>query len=99
MYLDLRDCPANQNFAEHIAKKLGIYVKVANYTYYKGHRVFRLLVDPEIYKEQMRIILFLSLKDDHKSYQFGWLESVPGPVVDNGPQMSEQTTYLRITFM
>lgn len=99
MNFDCTGFPADYTFAEIISDKLGLYVRVANFTEHRGQRMFRMIVDPEISKAQMRELLFSTIKDSAGSYEFSHLESLQGIVVDDINHMSPTTTYLRITFM
>jgi hypothetical protein len=99
MHIDCRHYPKGYAFAEVVSKGLGLYVKVADFVNHKGTRIFRLIVDPEIDKNQLSALLLSTVKDDFKTYEFAFLESIHGIVVDNGPTKSQATTYLRVTFM
>lgn len=99
MHLDCTKYPEGHTFAEEAAKALGIYVNVADFSEHDGKRMFRMIVDPEIDKKQMREILFSTIKDKKGTYEFAFLETISGPIVDQGPRRGEMTVYIRITFL
>ncbi len=99
MEIDLRKCPADKSFAEHIALSIGVYVKVADYTVHRAIRSFRLIIDPDLYATQVEDILKMTFQDKFKTYNFVWLEAIVAPVVDDLPQRNTNTSYLRITYM
>lgn len=99
MHIDCRKYPDGYAFAEVISKELGLYVKVADFVEHKGNRIFRMIIDPEIDRTQLRALIYSTVKDDHRTYEFSFMESIHGVVVDNGPLKSLSTTYLRVTFM
>lgn len=99
MDIDLRNCPKDKSFAEHIALSIGVYVKVADYTVHRNVRSFRLIVDPDLYGTQVEDILKMTFQDLWKTYHFAWLEAITAPVVDDIPQRNTTTSYLRITYM
>jgi hypothetical protein len=99
MHLDARDYPVGHLLTEAVAEKLGIYVNVAHFVDHDGRRIFRMIIDNELNKKQMRELLFSTVKDKDGTYEFAYLETITGPVVDQGPRRAEETTYLRVTFM
>lgn len=50
MHLDCRQFPKDKLLADIISEKLGMYVRVALFTTQGKHRVFRMILDPEIHK-------------------------------------------------
>lgn len=99
MQLDCTKYPQGYTFAAAASEALGLYVKVADFTMAGDTRIFRMIIDPEINKKQLRELMFSSVKDAFGSYDFHHLESIAGPVVDQGPRVSPYTTYIRVTFM
>jgi hypothetical protein len=99
MFLDCREYPAGYTFAEVAGKALGMYVNVADFTMAGGKRIFRMIVDAEITREQIKTLLSSSVRDQFDVYTFYQLEAITGPAVDQGPRMSPAAQYLRITFM
>jgi hypothetical protein len=99
MHLDCRDYPADYTYAQVVSNELGVYVKVANFTNHNGQRVFRMLVDPELDRQQLRELTMSTVKDAHQTYNFAYLEAIYGPVVDESKHCANFTHYIRITFM
>lgn len=100
MHLDAREYPANHHFAAIVSEKLGMYVKVANFTTSAtGRRMFRMIVDAEIDKKQMRELLFSTFKDSDGAYEFSHMEAIMGPIVDNHFHRCADQQYIRVTFM
>jgi len=99
MNLDATKFPDGHLFTEEVSKALGMYVSVANFAEVRGRRIFRMIVDSEIDKKQMRELLFSTVKDKNQAYEFAYLETISGPIVDESPKLANSTTYIRITFM
>lgn len=97
--MDLREYPKDYTFAEVVQKKLGIYAKLADFTERTGQRIFRMIVDPELTKDQLADLLDLVILDHDGVYMFAYMESIMADVVDHVPHRSKTTTYLRITFL
>lgn len=99
MIVDLRDCPRHKSFAEHISEKIGLYVRVANFTQNDNADVFRIITDAELFKEQLESLMALEVEAAHKTYRFVWLETLSAPVVDTVKHCQPVTSYIRATFM
>ena len=99
MHLDIRDYPRGHIVSAIIAEKLGVYVSAANFSEHNGKRMFRILIDSELSKKQLRELLFSSIKDDTGTYEFAYLETIQGPVIDQAPTRTGGKTYIRVTFM
>lgn len=99
MYLDCREYPVGYTFAEVASKALGLYVNVADFTMAGGKRIFRMIVDAEISREQLKHLMSSSVRDQFDVYTFYQLEAITGPTVDQGPRMQAGSHYIRITFM
>ena len=100
MYVDVRSCPSNKSLAEHIADKIAVYVRVAEFVDHKGSTYFRMLIDTELNAKQLREILNLEVARWSRTYKFSTVETIVGPVVDNerAPHQKTDTTYLRLTY-
>lgn len=99
MYLDCREYPVGYTFAEVASQALGLYVNVADFTVAGGKRIFRMIVDAEISREQIKHLMSSSVRDQFDVYTFYQLEAITGPAVDQGPRMQAGSHYIRITFM
>ena len=99
MHLDCSNYPRDHLFAELASEQLGMYVRVALFTDHHGRRMFRMIVDPEINRQQIEEILTSTIKDELGTYEFAFLETLAGPVVDKSPHRSPITSYIRVTFM
>ena len=101
MYLDVKGCPLNKSLAEHIAEKLSLYVRVAEFVEYKKKTIFRMLVDPDLSEKELADILCLQVAQSGKTYKMHSIEGLLGPVVDHqsAPHQTENTMYLRVTYI
>src|SRR4051812_45434917 len=98
MHLDACKYPLNYHFAAVAGEQLGLYVKVANFTENNGRRMFRMIVDAELDRKQLRELLFSTIKDALGTYEFSHIDVLSGPVVDSVEQRTSSQQYLRITF-
>ena len=99
MHLDTREYPKGHLLTEVVAEKLGIYVNLADWTMQGDLRIFRMIVDAELDRRQLKELISSTIRDETGSYEFSHIETLIGPVVDQGPRRAEFTSYLRITFM
>lgn len=99
MYLDCREYPVGYTFAQVAAEALGLYVNVADFTMAGDKRIFRMIVDGEISREQLKALMSSSVRDQFDVYTFFQIEAITGPNVDQGARTALTSHYLRITFM
>lgn len=99
MYLDCRDYPDDYTFAQLAGEELGLHVRVAQFTERKGQRIFRMIVDAELDRNQLTALMQSTVRDYQGVYKFSYLESIAAPIVDNTRHTSTTTHYLRVTFM
>jgi hypothetical protein len=99
MHLDCRDYPVGYLLTEVIAQKLGIYVSIADWSVNGDRRTFRMIIDGTLDKRQVRELMFSTIKDTSGTYEFAYLETIMGPVVDQGPRVNSTTSYIRVTFI
>ena len=99
MYLDCREYPVGYTYAEVAGQALGIYVNVADFTMVGDQRVFRMVIDGEISRDQIKQLMSSSVRDQFNVYTFFQLEAITGPCVDQGKRTSLTSHYLRVTFM
>jgi hypothetical protein len=100
MYVDVRACPSNKSLAEHIAEKIAVYVRVAEFVDHKGRTFFRMLIDTELSAKQLKEVLNLEVIRWSQNYKLNVMETVVAPVVDHekAPHQKTETTYLRVTY-
>lgn len=99
MLIDVRDYPRDHILTEVVAKELGIYVHVAQFNEHHGIRTFRMIVDGELSAPELQKVMAARIRDDEGGYIFERIESISGPIVDQGPRPAQIANYLRITFM
>lgn len=99
MHLDCREYPVGYTFAEVAGKALGLYVSVADFTMSGDHRIFRMIVDGELTRGQLAVLMTSTVRDAHGSYEFLQIEAITGPAVDQGPRLVPTSHYMRVTFM
>jgi len=99
MHLDCREYPVGYTFAEVAGKGLGLYVSVADFTMAGDRRIFRMIVDGELSREQLSALMDSTIRDAHGSYEFLQIEAITGPAVDQGPRTAPTSHYMRVTFM
>lgn len=99
MLIDVRNFPKDHILTEVVAKELGIYVHVAQFNDHHDIRTFRMIVDGEVSITDLKKIMDMRICDAAGGYIFERIESISGPIVDQGPRTAQLTNYLRITFM
>lgn len=99
MHLDCTKYPKGHTFAEAAGEALGLYVKVADFAQHKGRRIFRMIIDPELDKNQLFDLISSTVKDQQATYEFSYMEIIQGPIVDQVPGRATTTSYIRVTFM
>jgi hypothetical protein len=99
MIIDVREYPKDHLFTEVVAKEFGIYVHVAQFNEHHDIRMFRMIVDSDLSVADLKKIMSARICDKAGGYVFDRIESISGPIVDDGPRMAMTTNYLRITFM
>jgi len=99
MHLDCREYPKGYTFAEVVGQALGIYVNVADFTVAGHRRVFRMIVDADLSREQLKMLLESTVRDAHGTYSFLQLEAITAPNVDQGARTANVSHYIRVTFM
>jgi hypothetical protein len=98
MIIDAREYPKDYLLTQVAAQQLGRYVYVAQFTEHHDQRMFRLIIDGEIDSKDLTAILTGCVKDQWNTYEFSHLESITGPIIDQGARPSATTNYLRVTF-
>lgn len=99
MLIDVRDYPKDHILTEVVAQEFGIYVHVAQFNEHHDIRMFRMIVDSEISTVDLQRLMAARIRDDLGGYVFERIESISGPIVDQGRRPAQITNYLRITFM
>lgn len=99
MHLDCREYPNGYTYAEVAGQALGIYVNVADFTVAADRRIFRMIVDAELDRQQLKNLMESTIRDQHGTYTFFQLEAITAPNVDQGIRTSVTSHYLRVTFM
>jgi hypothetical protein len=97
MEINTTQYPSDYTFAAVVGKALGLYVSVADFSPVGDGRMFRMIVDGLVNREQLRDIMDLTVRDHEGVFSFSCLESVQGPVVDQGPRRNLATSYIRVT--
>jgi hypothetical protein len=99
MIIDIREYPRDHIFTEVVAKQFGIYVHVAQFNEHHDIRMFRMIVDSGLSVDELKKIMSARICDKEGGYVFERIESISGPLVEEGPSKSQTANYLRITFM
>lgn len=99
MLIDVRTYPKDYILTEVVARELGVYVHVAQFVDHHDIRMFRMIVDGDLMVTDLKKIIDTRICDSYGGYVFERIESIRGPIVDQGPRPAASTNYLRISFM